>query len=166
VGIHLGQVRPDQWQRIGVIGLVPSFLAGTFREMSDIVAECVGPERMSWHYPAASAVEHGIDFTSHNDAPLIPQSGMALLDALVNRASGSGTVHGPEQSVSVFEALRSITATAAYQNFEEEQKGTMTVGKKADLVILDRDPLAVDPTELLSLTVVETIKDGRTIFAA
>jgi predicted amidohydrolase YtcJ len=91
---------------------------------------------------------------------------MALLDALVNRASGSGTVHGPEQSVSVFEALRSITATAAYQNFEEEQKGTLTVGKKADLVILDRDPLAVDPTELLTLTVVETIKDGRTIFAA
>lgn len=166
VGIHLGQVRPEQWQRIGVIGLVPSFLAGTFREMSDIVAEYVGPERMSWHYPAASAVEHGIDFTSHNDAPLIPQSGMALLDALVNRTSGSGRVYAPEQSVSVFEALRSITATAAYQNFEEDQKGTLTVGKKADLVILDRDPLTVDPAELLSLTVVETIKDGRTIFAA
>ncbi len=166
VGIHLGQVRPEQWQRIGVIGLVPSFLAGTFREMSDIVAEYVGAERMSWHYPAASAVEHGVDFTAHNDAPLIPQNAMALIDALVNRTSGSGAVHAPEQSVSVYEALRSITTTAAYQNFEEDQKGTLSIGKRADLVILDRDPIAVDPAELLSLRVVETIKDGRTIFAA
>lgn len=166
VGMHLGQVRPDQWQRIGVIGLVPSFLAGTFREMSDIVAQYVGPERMSWHYPAASAVEHAVDFTSHNDAPLIPQSAMALLDALVNRMSASGTVHAPDQAVSVYEALRSITATAAYQSFEDDRKGTLAVGKRADLVILDRDPLAVAPAELLSLNVVETIKDGRTIFAA
>jgi predicted amidohydrolase YtcJ len=166
VAIHLGQVRPEQWQRIGVIGLVPSLLAGTFREMSDIVAEYVGAERMSWHYPAASAVEYGVEFTSHNDAPLIPQSAMALLDGLVNRTSGSGTVHAPEQAVSVFEALRSITTAAAYQSFEEDHKGTLTVGKRADLVILDRDPLAVDPAELLSVRVVETIKDGRTIFAA
>lgn len=166
VGIHLGQVRPEQWRQIGVIGLVPSFLAGTFREMSDLVADYVGAERMSWHYPAASAVEHAVDFTAHNDAPLIPQSAMALLDGLVNRTSGTGVVHAPEQAVSVFEALRSITATAAYQSFEEDHKGTLAAGKLADLVILDRDPLAADPADLRSIRVLETIKGGRTVFSA
>ena len=100
------------------------------------------------------------------DAHGHPQSALALIDALVNRTSGSVAVHAPEQAVSVYEALRSITTTAAYQNFEDDQKGTLSVGKRADLVILDRDPLAVNPAELLLLRVVETIKDGRTIFAA
>ena len=89
---------------------------------------------------------------------------MALLDGAVNRTSNAGNVYAPEVGVSTYEALKAITVSAAYQNFEEASKGTLEVGKLADLVILDRDPLAVDPTELLHVKVVETIKAGTTVY--
>jgi predicted amidohydrolase YtcJ len=64
------------------------------------------------------------------------------------------------------EALKGITINAAYQYFEEDSKGSITPGKRADLVILDKNPLKIDPDELKDLKVLETIKDGRTVYSA
>ena len=61
-------------------------------------------------------------------------------------------------------ALEAVTANAAFQYFEERDKGTLSPGKRADLVILDRDPLAVPPEELRDIRVLETWKDGAAIF--
>ena len=84
----------------------------------------------------------------------------------MNRTSAAGNTYSPEVGVSTFEALKAITVSAAYQNFEEASKGTLEVGKLADLVILDRDPLTVDPGELMSVKVVETIKAGTSVYCA
>jgi predicted amidohydrolase YtcJ len=78
----------------------------------------------------------------------------------------SGRVIGREQRIAVLDALRASTREAAYQFFEEDQKGTLEPGKLADFVVLDRDPLEVDPMELKDLRVVETIKEGETIHLA
>jgi predicted amidohydrolase YtcJ len=109
----------------------------------------------------------GLPFTYSHDAPVSPvPSILALVDAGVNRLSGTGRVVGPDERISPYDALRAVTATAAYQLKEEKTKGTLEPGKLADLVILDRNPLAGDPLTIKDITVVETIKEGRTVYRA
>ncbi|MGB5384132.1 MAG: amidohydrolase family protein, partial [Lutimonas sp.] len=75
-----------------------------------------------------------------------------------------GKVMGPEERLTVYEALKTFTIWGAYQFFEENQKGTLKEGKLADMVILDKNPLKVDPMTLKDIVVLETIKEGRTVF--
>ena len=89
-----------------------------------------------------------------------------VLFSQVNRVTRSGEVLGPEQRVSAMDAIRSITIHAAHPYFEEGTKGSLEPGKLADLVILDRNPLTVDPMAIKDIKVVETIKEGRTIYRA
>lgn len=84
--------------------------------------------------------------------------------AAVNRITRSGMVLGPDQRIPVIDALKAITINAAYQYQEEDTKGSLKVGKIADLVILNKDPLTIDPKELRSIQVLETIKDAKTVF--
>jgi predicted amidohydrolase YtcJ len=89
-----------------------------------------------------------------------------ILFSQVNRVTRSGQTLGPDQRVSAMDAIRSITINAAYQYFEEHTKGSLEPGKVADLVILDQNPLTVDPMAIMDLKVVETIKEGNTIYRA
>ncbi len=82
----------------------------------------------------------------------------------VNRRSRAGNVIGENQKIDVYDAMRAVTIEAAYEYFEEDSKGTIEQGKRADLVILDRSPLLVDPMEIKDIKVLETIKDGKVIF--
>jgi hypothetical protein len=105
-------------------------------------------------------------FTEHHDAPVALPSAIMILHTTVNRISRSGDVIGPDQRVSPYIALKSITEWAAWQYFEEGQKGTLTPGKLADLVVLDKDPTSIEPTLIKDITVLETIKEGRTVYKA
>ncbi len=82
----------------------------------------------------------------------------------VNRQTRNGVDIGPEECVSVYEALKAVTINAAYQYFEEDYKGSLEEGKLADLVILDKNPLKVDKMDIKDIQVLETLKDGETIF--
>ncbi|MNY25211.1 N-substituted formamide deformylase precursor [compost metagenome] len=73
-------------------------------------------------------------------------------------------VLGADQRIPVIDALKAITINAAYQYQEEDIKGSLKAGKLADLVILNKDPLTIDPKELRSVQVLETIKEGKTVF--
>jgi predicted amidohydrolase YtcJ len=86
--------------------------------------------------------------------------------AAVNRVTTSGKLLGPGERITAFEALRAITADAAWQNFEEDRKGTLETGKLADLVVLSEDPMAVDPMRIKDIQVLQTIKEGRTVYSA
>jgi hypothetical protein len=88
-----------------------------------------------------------------------------VLSATVTRvARGSGRIIGPDQRVDVMTALKAMTIWPAWQHFEEGDKGSLEAGKVADFVVLSADPTAVEPTTLSQLKVMETIKDGRTVF--
>jgi urease alpha subunit len=76
-----------------------------------------------------------------------------MLWSAVNRVSRSGETIGPDQRVSPYEGLKAITAWAAEQYGEQENKGTLEVGKLADLVILERDPLQVAPNAIKNINV-------------
>ena len=123
-----------------------------------------GPERAAFISPAKAALDRGIIYTQHHDAPVALPNSIAILATQVNRTTRSGEVLGPDQRVSAWDALRSITVNAAYQYFEEDLKGSLEEGKLADFVILDKNPLKVEPEALWDLVVVETIKEGETIY--
>jgi predicted amidohydrolase YtcJ len=91
---------------------------------------------------------------------------MFILWTATERTSRSGVVIGPEERVSVAEALRAITIDAAYQYFEEASKGSIEPGKLADFVILDRNPQNATGAALRSIRVLETIKQGETVYKA
>jgi predicted amidohydrolase YtcJ len=144
---------------------VPSFPTTGLIPGGETVVKLWGPERAAQAMAAHTMERNGIPFTFSHDAPVSPQPWvLALVDAGVNRRTPSGLVIGPEERVSPYQALRAVTANAAWQIKEERTKGTLEVGKLADLVILDRNPLTVDPTTIKDIAVIETIKDGRSIY--
>ncbi len=123
----------------------------------------MGPERAARMSPARSALQRGIRFTIHTDAPVVPMEPLRLVWAAVNRLSSSGARIGDEQRISAMQALRAVTIEAAHQHFEEELKGSLEKGKLADLVILSRNPVD-DPEHIDTIDVVETIVGGRTVY--
>ena len=167
VMIHAQTVREDQLDAMKELGIIPSFFGMHTYYWGDWHRDSVlGPERASRISPAASALKRGIPFTQHHDAPVALPSSLMILFSQVNRVTRSGEVLGPEQRVSVMDAIKSITINAAHQYFEERTKGSLEPGKLADFVILDRNPLTVEPMALKDIRVVETIKEGRTIYRA
>ena len=79
------------------------------------------------------------------------------------RVSRSGKIIGADQRLTVYEALKCITDWSAYQHFEEKTKGTLTQGKIADLVLLNKNPLKTSLQEVKDIVVMETIKNGKTV---
>ena len=162
--IHAQLMRPDQLPTVKALGIVPSYYAAHPFFWGDWHRKSFGDERAAHTSPVKATIEHGIPFTVHNDAPVVPPDMMRLIHITVNRATRSGHVLGPEQRASVSEALYAVTQGAAYQYFEEDSKGSITPGKRADLVILGADPLTADPGTLADIPVVETFARGRSVY--
>jgi predicted amidohydrolase YtcJ len=165
VMIHAQTVREDQLDSMQVLGIIPSFFSmHTFYWGDWHRDETLGPERAYRISPTNSALQRGMRFTEHHDAPVAKPDAIRILWCTVNRVSRSGEVIGPDQRVSPYIALKSMTEWAAYQGFTEDLKGTLETGKLADLVILDRNPLKVEPMAIRDIKVMETIKEGKSIY--
>ena len=165
VFVHASWLRPDQIEKMKTCGAIPSFLPAGIVPGGDGVVRLWGPQRAAGAMAARTFLRAGLPFTFSHDAPVSPQPFiLALVDAGTNRQSGSGQVIGPDERISPYAGLRAVTALAAYQLKEEKHKGTLEPGKLADLVILARNPLEVETTTIKDIPVVETIKEGRTVF--
>jgi predicted amidohydrolase YtcJ len=165
VFVHATWLRGDQIEKMKACGAIPSFLTAGIIPGGDAVVKLWGPERSAGAMASRSFLRAGLPFTYSHDAPVSPvPSILALVDAGVNRLSGSGKVVGSDERVGAYDALRAVTVTAAYQLKEEKTKGTLEPGKLADLVILDKNPLKVEPTTIKDIAVVETIKEGRPVY--
>lgn len=166
VMIHAQIVRPDQLEKMARLGIVPSFFVAHTFFWGDWHRDSVlGRERAERISPAKSAGSLGIRYTFHNDSPVVPPDMMRLLWSGVNRTTRSGQTLGWRERVSPLEAIQAVTINAARQNFEEASKGSIEVGKIADLVVLDQNPLGVTPDTIAAIEVLETVKAGKTIFA-
>ncbi|MBN8430255.1 amidohydrolase [Microbulbifer salipaludis] len=126
----------------------------------------VGPEVAENISPTGWIRQRGLMFGTHHDAPVALPNSMRVLDATVNRRTRSGYILGPDQRVDVETALKAMTIWPAWQHLEENEKGSIEVGKLADFVVLSEDPTAIAPEELAELKVVQTIKEGIVIFEA
>jgi len=166
VAIHAQTARADQVAAFQELGIFPSFFPMHTFYWGDWHRNSVlGPERGNNISPTGWAMQRGMIFSSHHDAPVAFPDSMRVLSATVTRvARGSGDVVGPEHRVAPLVALKAMTLWAAYQHFEEKSKGSIEVGKVADFVLLSDDPLAVDPLKIADIRVLETIKGGQTVY--
>jgi len=165
VMVHAQTVRFDQLDRMKELGVIPSFFGlHTFYWGDWHVDRTLGKERAYRISPAATTLEKGMIFTQHHDAPVILPNSMMIVHTTVNRASRSGEIIGPDERISPYQALLSITRWAAYQYFEEGTKGSLEAGKLADFVILNKNPLKVNPMTIRDIKVLETIKEGKSVY--
>ncbi len=163
--IHLQIVQPDQIEKLKTLDVTATFQITHNFYFADFHEKYIyGPERTKRLNPMKETLEADIPVTFHHDSPIHPIDQLHIMWIAVNRASRSGKVYGPENRLSPYEALYASTAAAAYQYFEENEKGSLAEGKLADLVILDKNPLKVDPMSIKDIKVLETIKEGKTIF--
>ncbi|MEZ4417274.1 MAG: amidohydrolase [Gemmatimonadota bacterium] len=163
--IHAQLMRADQLDRAARLGVVPSFFAAHPFFWGDWHLRSFGEQRGENISPIRWAIDRGVHFTIHNDAPVVPPDIMRLVWVAVNRKTRSGHVLGPNQRATIQEALNAVTLGAAYQYFEEDRKGSITVGKQADLVVLEHNPLTTDPEQLDRIQVMETFSRGRSVFS-
>jgi len=163
--IHAQTVREDQLDQMKELKIIPSYFSTHTFYWGDWHRDSVfGEERAMRISPTKSSLNRNMPFTVHNDAPVVPPDMIRLLWSTTNRKTRSGKVLGEEQKISTYSALEAMTRNAAYQHFEDNIKGTIEVGKQADLVILSQDPLSIDPENLLNISVVATYSKGTKIF--
>ena len=164
--IHLQVFQPDQMQALKALDVSLTFQNTHNYYFADFhAASTLGPERTGKLCPMATAINEGFNVTFHHDSPVHPVSQIDIIWMAVNRTSRSGKLYGPKERISVYQALQASTINAAWQFFEEDSKGSLEVGKLADLVILDRNPLKVSKEDIQQIQVLETIKDGATVWS-
>ena len=162
--IHSQFVRPDQLRKYAEYHLLPSLYTEHCFFFGDAHLANRGPEQAAYISPIRDAIDLGLRPTNHTDFNVAPIDQMMGVWAAVTRERRDGQVLGPDQRISAYEALQAITVSSARQHFEEDSKGTLEVDKLADLVILDADPTAVEPDAIRDIAVLETIKEGVTVY--
>jgi predicted amidohydrolase YtcJ len=161
--VHAQMARPDQLERMKQLGVTPSFFSAHVYYWGDRHRDIfLGPERAARISPAASAAALGIRFTTHLDTPVVPTDSMLQLWTPVARETSSGEVLGPDERISVEQALHAMTSDAAWQLRLEEELGSIETGKLADLVILSKNPL--DAGDLRDIEIEQTLVGGVTIY--
>lgn len=164
--IHGQTVRMDQLDELKTLGIVPSLFPMHTFYWGDYHRDSVlGPRRAEFISPCASVVRRGMRFTSHHDAPVANPDAMRVLSATVTRRTRSGDILGPDECVPVDIALKAMTLWAAWQHYEDDRKGSLAVGKLADMTILDADPMTIDRDKLAAIKVTSTWKEGREVWA-
>jgi hypothetical protein len=164
VMIHGVLMRKGQLQTLKDLQVMPSLFPMHTFYWGDWYEQIIGAEQAQAIAPIGSALRLGMSPTSHSDAPVALPNLMQVMWATVNRVSRSGKVIGPDERLTPIDALKSITLWSALQNFEEKTKGSIEVGKLADFVILDRNPTTGDPMTINTIRVMETIKEGRSVY--
>ena len=164
VMIHAQTARTDQYEKMAAIGMIPSIFSSHIWYWGDAHLRNLGPVRGGRVSACGDAARSGIPFTLHTDTPVLRPNLLEAAWCAVNRVTKAGAQLDEDQKVTPYEAMRAITFNGAYQYGEEDLKGTLEAGKLADLVVLDRNPLAVDPREIRDIKVLATIKEGETLY--
>ena len=162
--IHGQYIREDQLDSIKELDIIASLFPLHTFYWGDWHKEIIGDSLGNKISPTRTALNKGLKLTIHTDAPVALPNLMRMVGISVERKSRSGQVIGAGERLSPYEALQAITIWSAYQHFEEDSKGTLEEGKLADMVILDKNPVNVEPEEIENIEVLETIKEGQTVF--
>merc|ERR1711879_320339 len=150
-------VSPEQLKRMKALGVCASFFVGHVYFWGDRHKNIfLGPERSQRISPLKSAADNGIRFGLHSDCPVTPVNPLHSIWTAVTRKTKTDEVLGAEEKISVEQALRAYTIDAAYLNFEDDIKGSLEIGKLADLVVLSDDPFAVPVDNIPTITIVNT----------
>jgi len=172
---HVPVVRDDQIARMLDLGIIASFQLTWFH--SDWIGDPdwgtfeanLGPERIGWAGRWRDLIDSGVTTIGGSDHPWTPPVSIGGFAEAVTRVGAGGADPEPwmaAQAITIEEAIRLLTADAAYGAFEEDVKGTLTPGKLADLIVVSADPLEIPPEQLFDLDVLVTVVGGETVYCA
>jgi predicted amidohydrolase YtcJ len=160
---HAGISMPDLQKRMKELGIIPIPNPPFPYEYGEIYVDNYG-ERVNYMYPVRDFIDEGIIAAGGSDAPVTDYNPLLGIHVAVNRKSQSGLSIGKNQSVSVLEAIKLYTWNGAYASFEENIKGSIEVGKLADLVVLNDSILNIDQTKIKEVKVELTMVDGEILY--
>ena len=165
---HSTMARRDQILRMKKLNVQPSFLMNHVRLYGAAYRDQIfGAERAAFMDPAGACVKAGLPFTLHTDGPCSPPGPLALIStAMTRRCIIDNSVVGPDQAVSLDDAIRAVTIDAARQLGQGDRLGSLEKGKEADFTILESDPYKVSPDAIAGIKVSETWVAGERKFAA
>jgi predicted amidohydrolase YtcJ len=165
---HSTMARPDQILRMKKLNVQPSFLMNHVRFYGAAYRDQIfGPERAAFMDPAGACVKAALPFTLHTDGPCSPPGPLTLIStAVTRRCTIDNSVVGPDQAVSLDDAIRAVTIDAARQLGQGDRLGSLEKGKEADFTILESDPYKVSPDAIADIKVSETWVAGERKFAA
>ena len=166
---HIELIHPDDMGRFATIGAVANmqpFWAMDEAQMRDLRIPVLGPDRARWQYPFRSLLDAGARLAGGSDWPVTTANPLLEMEVAVTRTdtdNRDGPALFPEERLTLDEALRAFTLGSAYVNHRETETGSIEVGKRADLAILDRDIRSPDAGPLGEAQVVATLVDGRVV---
>ena len=163
--IHTQFLRKDQVPLFVKYRIRPSFYTLHTFYFAAAHKKNRGDAQAAYLSPMRDAIDAGLRPTNHSDFYVAPLDPMFMMWSAVNRVPREGGVLGPDQRVTALEALKAQTIWAAEQYDEQDRRGSLEPGKIADLVILDKNPLKAEPMAIRDVPVLETIKEGKTIYA-
>ncbi len=162
--VHSQIIRKEQYASMSNLNIIPSIFAAHIYYWGDTHIANLGMERASQISASKTALNNNLSFTYHQDTPVIKPNMIETIWCAVNRITKDGILLGENQKVTPYEALKAVTINAAYQNNEEDIKGTLEEGKLADLVILSGNPITCNTMDIKNIEVLETIKEGKTLY--
>ena len=162
--IHAQFTRKDQIPKYVEYKIRPSFYTLHTYYFAEAHIKNRGREQAMYISPMRDAIDAGLHPTNHTDFVVAPLDQMMMLWSAVNRISRAGAEIGPDQRVTPLEGLKAMTIWVAEQYGEQAQKGTLEAGKLADMVVLDKNPIKVDRMAIKDIQVLETFKEGQSIY--
>lgn len=157
-------MRPKQLMRMWDLGVSPSFHINHLYYYGEALEDSIlGRQRTDMALPVRSAGLAGIPYSLHADQPMFESKPFHLMYTAITRRSAQGSRYGSDESITVPEALRAMTIDAAWQIRAEDKLGSISPGKYADLVVLDRDPLRTPMPQFRDITVLRTIVNGNEV---
>lgn len=164
--IHSQFMRKDQMPKFVKYKVRPSFYTLHTFYFADAHIKNRGKAQAMYISPTRDAIDSGLRPTNHTDFVVAPLDQIMMLWSAVNRTSRAGASIGSDQRISPYEGLKMMTIWGAEQYDEQSRKGSLEPGKLADLVILNQNPLKVKPMAIKDIKVLETVKEGKTIYPA
>ncbi len=159
---HCQMADESQYRRMAALGIgVNVFSNHIFFWGDEHRSKTMGPDRAARSNAAATALRLGVPFAIHSDAPVTPIGPLFTAWCAVNRLTSSGYLLGPNERISVPDALRAITLGAAHSLKMDGEVGSVETGKRADFAVLEEDPLEVPPVELRDVPVWGTVLGGQ-----
>ncbi|TDE16071.1 amidohydrolase [Jiangella asiatica] len=160
---HCGLVRPEQLPRLAAAGLTAVVQPTFLHAYGDDYSAIMGEKRSGWMYRGRSFLDHGITLAGSSDRPVADGAPLRAIQFMVERTSSGGAPVGPDEAITVAEAVAAYTTGSAYACRVDDVAGRLGAGRLADLVVLGADPLEVDPAEIADVPVVATVLGGEVV---
>ncbi|MBN2240537.1 MAG: amidohydrolase family protein, partial [Dehalococcoidales bacterium] len=163
--IHTDYVTPQCIERMAKNNIGANVQSAIKWTIGNMMIGITGEERAAYHWPLKSLFEAGVNVSNSSDASVTyPDWRQGVESAVLRKDKATGEVIGPEQCITVEQAIRSYTINGAWQDHQDNVRGSIEVGKLADLTIIGDNVLTIDPNKIHDIPIIATIVGGQTVY--